>query len=156
MSPTFRRALAADLSDVLELVTALAADLWPADVVQGRLTELAADVRDALAGGSPDAPRTLILARGRGDRVIACGAARVLPFHPMLRFEPDPRHGYIEYMYVRPAERRRGVARSLLAALEAWLRGQGLSWVTLHRSPTSEAFYAGAGFEPFAELAKRL
>lgn len=41
-------------------------------------------------------------------RVVACGALRAI----------EPRTGEIRQLYVRPAFRRRGIARQLLAALE--------------------------------------
>jgi GNAT superfamily N-acetyltransferase len=57
----------------------------------------------------------------------------------------------IKRMYVVPAARRRGVARTLLAALEAAATGRG--WTTLRlevgpAQPDAVALYTGAGYRP--------
>jgi GNAT superfamily N-acetyltransferase len=52
-------------------------------------------------------------------------------------------------MYVRPRFRRRGGARSLVAAAESWARAQGLTWLFLGTRTDlveARAFYESCGF----------
>lgn len=59
----------------------------------------------------------------------------------------------LDVMYVAPGHRRAGVARALLAALEAHARGAGVSVLRLRAGePQPEAlrFYVAAGFVPIA------
>jgi GNAT superfamily N-acetyltransferase len=60
------------------------------------------------------------------------------------------RYGYIASVYVRPAYRRRGVLRALLAAAERWCWEQGLTELRLHNavdSTLANASWASLGFE---------
>ena len=56
---------------------------------------------------------------------------------------------YLEGIWVEPEWRRRGVARSLLSAVEAWALGQGLSHLgsdALLDNEASHRWHAAAGF----------
>ena len=59
----------------------------------------------------------------------------------------DPRQAMVYEVGVRGDRRRRGVGRSLLDALEAWMRDAGVrgAWV-LADNPGAEAFYRACGF----------
>ncbi len=73
-----------------------------------------------------------------------CGAVRRLPFGP-----PDVAE--IKRMYTRPAARRRGVSRAILATLEAEAAGLGyrrVQLVTGIRQPEAMALYEAAGYRP--------
>ncbi len=90
---------------------------------------------------------TFVVAEVEGDPV-ACGAFRR---HEGL----DGVVAEIKRMYVRPAHRQRGVARAVLADLEARARAAGYARVVLEtgeRQPAAIAFYTGAGYaeiEPY-------
>lgn len=95
---------------------------------------------------------------GRGVFLVArldgspagCGVVRALE---------EAGSGEIKRMYVRPACRRRGVARALLAALEEEGRRLGFRVLRLEtgaRQPEANALYQEAGYrpiEPFGEYA---
>jgi ribosomal-protein-alanine N-acetyltransferase len=58
--------------------------------------------------------------------------------------------GYISNVAVAPAQRRRGVARALLGALERRAREKGLAFLTLEvraGNAAAIALYAGCGYE---------
>ncbi len=92
-------------------------------------------------------PRTVFLVARAGGEAIGCGALRTL----------EDRRVEIKRMYVRPAYRGRGVARRILAALEARARGAGAERLVLEtgvRQPEAIALYRSEGFmpiEPFGE-----
>ncbi|HYZ83555.1 MAG TPA: GNAT family N-acetyltransferase [Bryobacteraceae bacterium] len=70
-----------------------------------------------------------------------CGALRTI----------DAGVGEIKRMYVRPAERGRGVGRALLTAIEMEARSLGLRRLVLEtgiRQPEAIALYRRAGFAP--------
>jgi GNAT superfamily N-acetyltransferase len=49
-------------------------------------------------------------------------------------------------VYVHPAHRRRGLARSLMSAVLAWCREQGIERVVLHASNMGRPLYETLGF----------
>jgi GNAT superfamily N-acetyltransferase len=74
-----------------------------------------------------------------GAEAIGCGAFRKI----------DPACAEVKRMYVVPAWRGRGVARSVLAALEQEARSLGATRLLLEtgaRQPESLALYRSAGF----------
>jgi GNAT superfamily N-acetyltransferase len=77
---------------------------------------------------------------------VGCGAVRPLPFGP-------PHVAEIKRMYTRPAARRRGVSRAVLAALEDRAAGLGyrrIQLVTGIRQPEAMALYEDVGYRPVA------
>ena len=59
----------------------------------------------------------------------------------------------IEDLYVRPGERRRGVGRALLEAVESRCTARGASYVEAQvEDRGAAAFYAALGYEPEAEV----
>lgn len=61
------------------------------------------------------------------------------------------RVGNIAGLMVHPDYRRRGIASRLLAAVHAWLRAQGVAYVTLYTSVNNQAalsFYQRHGMRP--------
>ncbi|MEU7948582.1 GNAT family N-acetyltransferase [Micromonospora taraxaci] len=74
-------------------------------------------------------------------RAVACGGLQAL----------DAETGEVKRMYVRPAYRRRGVARQLLAALEECAFRQGHSVVCLETGtylPAAIGLYTSCGYDP--------
>ncbi|BCJ63822.1 GNAT family N-acetyltransferase [Polymorphospora rubra] len=73
-------------------------------------------------------------------RTVACGAVQAL----------DAQAAEIKRMYVRPAYRRRGLARQLLTALEELAYESGHTTVRLETGvylPSAIALYLSAGYE---------
>jgi GNAT superfamily N-acetyltransferase len=69
------------------------------------------------------------------------------------RIAPDAAE--IKRMYVAPSARRRGVARTLLAALEDAARDRGYAFVRLDTGPRQQhavALYASAGYTEIANF----
>ena len=61
---------------------------------------------------------------------------------------------YVDGVAVMPAYRGRGVGSGLIAALEAWATGQGLSIIRLEvvdANPRAEKLYRHIGFEAVRE-----
>jgi GNAT superfamily N-acetyltransferase len=129
---------APDSEDALVLIQALDADLrsrYPGIALHGLHPE---DVRDRRL--------TFLIAHADG-RAIGCGAAREL----------EPSIGEVKRMFVRPAWRRRGVARQILAALEIHARKCGYVALRLETGsgqPEAISLYRAAGYvdiPPFGE-----
>ena len=118
-----------DSTDALDLIDALDEELlrrYPGASIEGLLP---GDVTD----------RLVFLVARIGSRPVACGAVREL----------DPATGEIKRMFVRPEHRGQGVARAILAALEA--RAGELGYATLRietgsRQPEAVGLYTSAGY----------
>jgi aminoglycoside 6'-N-acetyltransferase I len=119
----------------------LRAALWPEGSVAHHRDELLHSF------AAPDQRSAVYLARA-GSEILGFAEAT-------LRF--DYVHGgntspiaFLEGIYVRPADRRKGVARSLCRAVEAWALESGcteLASDALLDNTQSHAFHAAAGFE---------
>jgi aminoglycoside 6'-N-acetyltransferase I len=62
---------------------------------------------------------------------------------------------YLEGIWVEPEQRRRGVARTMLTAVESWARRQDLAWLgsdALLDSDLSHSWHRGAGFAEVERL----
>jgi GNAT superfamily N-acetyltransferase len=93
------------------------------------------------------AAEALIAERGRD----AAGYALYYPtFSTFLAIEGI----WLEDLFVRPAHRRAGVGRALLAAVAARLRARGgerLEWAALDWNELALDFYRGLGAQPMSE-----
>lgn len=85
------------------------------------------NVRDWIADGNA---RFLVAV----DQGRVCGAAAA------------NRQGGVTLNYVSPHAQYRGVSKALLGALETWLRGIGVTRVTLTTTKTAYRFYLGRGY----------
>ena len=98
---------------------------------------------------------TMFLAE-RGGEVVGLMRCVESPSSPLLF--PD-RFCYVSSVYVRPAERRRGILRALLAAAEVWCDDRGITEMRLH-SATSSSDAANAwdalGFEVVEHVRRRI
>jgi len=145
-----RRANAADVPEIVRLVSIMFADLgtrtspsWAArtgEVLTGRLW---ADVGAFVVDAEP-AP------------TLAACAVGVL--HQSL---PSPRRatqlvGYVEWVVADPARRRQGHASTATAALVDWLTGRGAAVVDVHASVAAETLYRRLGFTGDGPVALRL
>lgn len=66
---------------------------------------------------------TLFLGAYRAGQLLGCGAVRIL--------DDDGRYGEIKRLFVPPQSRGQGVAKALMARLEAHLETQGVAWARL-------------------------
>jgi GNAT superfamily N-acetyltransferase len=119
------------------------------------LAEYYTEVAARYPGWSPDqgstasvnemsAPSGRFLVAYIDDKPAACGTVRRL----------DDRTSEIKWMFVRPLARRQGVARRLLAELEAAAREIGYTRVVLDtgdRMPEAQALYRSAGYREIAD-----
>lgn len=86
-------------------------------------------------------PRATFVVVWQGDEPVGCGALR-----PM----DDPDVGEIKRMYVRPAVRRKGHSRRILAALEEHARHFGYRSLLLEtgiRNPEAIGLYESSGYQ---------
>lgn len=89
--------------------------LWPSETYEA----LAADVEGFFA---PDGNEAAFVARDEDGTLVGLIEGALRPHAPGCATSPV---GYIEGWYVRPACRRRGIGRALVARLEAWARDRG-------------------------------
>jgi GNAT superfamily N-acetyltransferase len=130
------RGVAWDDPDAVALVAAAGAEI---------------DARNAFEGPKArarDAERmktdTDVLVAYAGDRPIGIGTLRTF----------GPGIGEIKRMYVVPQQRRGGVARQLLEALESRARGHGFDVVRLDthdRLPEANGLYRSAGYREIGD-----
>ncbi len=99
-------------------------------------------IQGLLAAETGEGRVTFFVARA-GHQPVGCAAVREL----------DRRTGEVKRMYVQDSFRGRGVARLLLAAVEAGARALGYGTLRLEtgdRQPEAIRLYTSAGFEPIA------
>lgn len=115
-------------------------------------------LEEVLRGGEPVPPAFA----GRLERAVGMGdleflAARcdgrlvgvaVIAFRPNVSAGAD--FASVEEVYVEPEERRRGIGRALLEAVEGRCRGRGVSYVEVQTDGEAAPFYGAAGYEPEA------
>lgn len=81
----------------------------------------------------------------RGGHAIGTGRLSTMPAPP----GESGRWGRIGRMAVLASNRRGGVGRQILRALEQRAREQGLGGIVLHAQVISEGFYLREGYTPF-------
>jgi GNAT superfamily N-acetyltransferase len=149
-----RRAGPADLDVVVELRLALLRE-YADHPVYGRLrTDAEQRARPVFSAQLRAADQVILLAE---DADGCQGIARCVESHGSPLLHPD-RYAYLSSVYVRPAARRRGVLRALMAAVEAWCDTRGLTEIRLHNSATSPAAIATwdrLGFEASEQVRVR-
>jgi GNAT superfamily N-acetyltransferase len=86
----------------------------------------------------------------RNGDVIGMAMASVIDDYRAFAFRQL--RGYINAVYVVPAERGHGIGRALTEAAIAWLRERGCKAVRLNPSAQAEPLYRSMGFVPSGEL----
>lgn len=84
--------------------------------------------------------------------IVRVAAAPPSPLHAEFR------HAYLSSAFVKPAARRRGVLRSLVAHALAWCEAHGVSEVRLHSAVGNAAAakaWQALGFDVAEELRRR-
>lgn len=121
----------------LESVTDLALALWPDHDRTALRDEMAALLKDTNAA-------LFLLTEGK-----AIGFAQCQLRNDYVEGTSSSPVGYLEGIYVAPECRRKGGARALLAACEAWARGKGCTEFAGDCELTntqSQAFHQSMGF----------
>lgn len=137
MAPTITMATADDV----EPWTQLRAELWP----HHSLEDLRADLVRSFLSGSNEA--TAFIARNAADDAVGFAEATLRRDYvngcstsPVL---------FLEGIYVRPAERRSGIARALCGAVADWGKSRGCTEFAsdaLLDNTASHALHAALGF----------
>jgi aminoglycoside 6'-N-acetyltransferase I len=125
-------------ADQLSQWVALRIALWPDED---------ADQIAAEAPGMLTQPGLLVLVAHAGDAVIGFAEAAIRRDY-VNGCETSP-VAFVEGIYVSPQQRRHGVARALIAAVEDWARRQGLSELAsdaLLDNTGSHAMHTALGF----------
>lgn len=80
-----------------------------------------------------------------GDEFVGCGSMSIYEVMPTYS-NPSGRKGYVMNMYTRPAYRRQGVARKILACLMNEARILGITQVQLEATKAGKPLYLDFGF----------
>lgn len=101
------------------------------------------------AGAAANGEWQILLALDDDGQII--GTASLVP----AAMPNQPHRADVAKMMVHPAARRRGVARQLLASIEAEARAQGRTTLVLDTVTGSDAFhlYASAGWQHVGDIA---
>jgi ribosomal protein S18 acetylase RimI-like enzyme len=148
-----RQATPADVDVVVELRLALLRE-YDGHAVFGRLHADAEQRAPRLCAEQMASPRdAFFLAEVDGVPVglLRCTESKASPL-----LQPE-RFAYVSSVYVRPAFRRRGLVRKLLAAADAWCAAHGLTEMRLHNVPghVAAATWAPLGFGVVEEVRTR-
>jgi GNAT superfamily N-acetyltransferase len=90
------------------------------------------------------------------DGEIVAGGGVVIAAWPGSPLNFDARRAWILNIYVEPAYRRRGIARSIVDTLVEWCRRNGFQSVALHSSEYGRSLYEKLGFQSTNEMRLRL
>ena len=145
MDFTYRAAGPADIETLLALRLEMRRER-DGSFEEGPLREATLDFyRRTLADGGHAA----FLCEKDGEAVAAAG----LSFYemPPTAALPNGRTARFMNMYTRPAWRRQGAARGLLAYAVAWAAERGCARIVLHSSPMGRSLYEGFGFGKVAD-----
>lgn len=143
-----------DLSTVVELRLALLREYGDQELYRDLRPDAARRAYELYRTQLDSRFETIFLAE-RGSHAVGILRCVDTPGSPLLF--PD-RFCYVSSVYVRPAERRRGVLRLLLDAAESWCADRALGEMRLHNSAGSYAARAWSelGFEVVEEVRRRV
>jgi GNAT superfamily N-acetyltransferase len=85
-----------------------------------------------------------------GEEAIGCAVVSVLDDY--RRFALSTSSAFVNAVYVKPAHRRRGIARRLMEMVLAWARERGCVRVRLRSSDQGQALYEAIGFKAGREM----
>ena len=87
-----------------------------------------------------------------GSRPVASIGLLLLDWPPHALHPEDSERGYILNLFVEPEYRRRGLARSLVAACLTEARRRNIALVSLHASAEGRPLYESLGFHASNEM----
>ena len=149
-----RRARLDDLESIVELRLALLREYRDHPLYANLRPDAHDRALDLFRGQLMSPNEVMFIAEHDG---AAVGVLRCVesPMSPLLF--PD-RYCYVSSVYVRPAERRQGVLRALVAAAENWCDDRGITEIRLHSAPSSPAAsgaWDALGFEVVEQVRRR-
>jgi GNAT superfamily N-acetyltransferase len=151
---TVRPAKLADLDAIVELRLALLREYQDHPFYARLRPEVVQRAYELYRAQLVSAHETIFLAE-RGGRVVGILRCVETATSPVLLPE---RYCYISSVYVIPAERKRGVLRTLMAAAEQWCDERGIDEMRLHNSsgsPSARQSWSALGFEVVEEVRSR-
>jgi GNAT superfamily N-acetyltransferase len=86
------------------------------------------------------------------DHAVAAGIGLWLMDWPPHMIGAGARRGNILNVYVRPENRRQGIARQLMKVALEWCGANGIDHVVLHSSKDGRRLYESLGFVPTNEM----
>jgi GNAT superfamily N-acetyltransferase len=101
-------------------------------------------LRNWIEEASQDGRLLVWLAEIEG-RAVGCAAVNPYPHMPSAQY-PSGCGWYLLNVYVKPSQRRAGVAAALLAAMGATAREQGVDALSLHATADAHGLYERFGF----------
>ncbi len=149
-----RRATIEDLDTVVELRLALLRE-YGDHPLYGNLRPDARERAYELYRTQLKAPHEIIFVAELRHRIVGLLRCVDMPSSPLLFPE---RYCYVSSVYVRPAERRKGVLRALLAAADQWCEQEAIEEMRLHNSSTAlvaEQAWSALGFELVEQVRRR-
>jgi len=152
---TVRAARLGDLDAIVELRLALLREYSEAPLYASLRPDAEDRARDLYFSQLVSPDETMLIAERDGSIVGMLRCADTIG-SPLLRPE---RYCYVSSVYVRPAERRRGVLRALVAAAERWCADRGLDEMRLHNSTspaTAATVWSAFGFEVVEQVRRRV
>lgn len=153
--PTVRQATPADIDAVVALRMALLRE-YPEHRIYGRLRHNAEQIARPIFAAQLESGNEAMFLAEIGERPI--GLLRVVEAAASPFLVPD-RYCYVSSVYVKPAHRRQGVLRALLARAQTWCHQRDLGEMRLHSVGTREvatAAWDALGFEVVEQVRVRL
>ena len=123
--------------------------------VKGDYQQMQQSFADWLATWLPAEQYVAWVATDTAGSVVGGIGIGLMPYPPNPSSGRKPRP-IIYNLYVEPAHRRRGLARSLLRTAVAWCAEKGYPKVSLHASSDGRPLYESEGFAPTTEMARQL
>jgi GNAT superfamily N-acetyltransferase len=151
---TVRPAQLGDLRVIVELRLALLRE-YGDHPLYANLRDDAEDRAYDLYQAQIIAPNEVIFVAERGNQVIGLMRCVDAGGSPLLFPE---RYCYVSSVYVRPAERRRGVLHAMMRAAEQWCEARGLGEMRLHNVNSSEVAqrtWSSLGFDVVEHVRRR-
>ena len=93
---------------------------------------------------------------GESSGKVIAGGGVVIASWPGSPLNFSPQRAWILNIYVEPAYRRQGHARTIAEALIQWCRENGFQSVALHASEYGRSLYEKLGFRPTNEMRLKL
>jgi GNAT superfamily N-acetyltransferase len=149
-----RRAQLDDLSAIVELRLALVRE-YHDHPLYGNLRPDAEERAYEVFRAQLNSPHDTIFVAEVERRIVGVMRCVDTPSSPL--FFPE-RYCYVSSVYVRPAERRKGVLRALLGAADRWCEEREIGEMRLHNSATAsvaEQAWSALGFEIVEHVRRR-
>lgn len=149
-----RRANVDDLTTVVELRLALLRE-YGDHPLYGNLRPDAQERAFELYRTQLASPHETIFVAEIGSEIVGLMRCVDMPSSPLLFPE---RYCYVSSVYVRPAVRRKGVLRALLATADQWCEEQGIDEMRLHNSASAtvaEQAWSALGFDLVEQVRRR-